>query len=108
MLGDALRSLLGRSQEGWDTVLPQIMRAYRSTPHTSTGETLNLLMLGQETWVPDHVTYHVPEQDYSVNENASELVERMKVAHKMLWKKQWQVQQEDYKDPPFYQVGDWV
>jgi len=36
-LGDALRSLLlGRSQEEWDTVLPQVMRAYRSTPHTST------------------------------------------------------------------------
>jgi len=36
MLGDALQSLLlGRSQEEWDTVLPQVMRAYRSTPHTS-------------------------------------------------------------------------
>jgi len=44
MLGDALRSLLlGRSQEEWDTVLPHIMH---STPHTSTGETPNLLMLG--------------------------------------------------------------
>jgi len=32
MLGDALRSLLlGCSQEEWDTVLPQVMRAYRST-----------------------------------------------------------------------------
>jgi len=49
MLGDALRSLLlGRSQEEWDTVLPQVMRAYRSTPHTSTGETPNPLMLSRE------------------------------------------------------------
>jgi len=33
MLRDALRSLLlGKSQEEWDAVLPQIMRAYRSTP----------------------------------------------------------------------------
>jgi len=40
MLGDALRSLLlGRSQEEWNMVLPQVMLAYRSTPHTSTGET---------------------------------------------------------------------
>jgi len=40
MLGDALGSLLlGRGQEEWDVVLPQIMRAYRSTPHSSTQET---------------------------------------------------------------------
>jgi len=39
------------------------MLGYRSTPHTSTGETPNLLMLGRETQVPDHLTYHVPEQD---------------------------------------------
>jgi len=50
MLGDALRSLLrGRSQEKWDTMLPQVMRAYRSTPHTSTDETPNLLMLGRDS-----------------------------------------------------------
>jgi len=89
MLGDALRSLLlGCSQEEWDTVLPQIMRAYRSTPHTSTGETPNLLMLGRETRVADHLTYHVSEQDCSVREYASELVERMKTAHEMLREKQ--------------------
>jgi len=62
LLGDALRSLLlGRSLEEWDMVLPQFMQAYRGTPHTSTGETPNLLMLGRETRVPDHLTYHIPE-----------------------------------------------
>jgi len=109
MLGDVLRSfLLGRGQEEWDTVLPQVMRAYRSTPHTSTKETPNLLMLGRETWVPDHLAYHVPEQDYSVHEYASELVERMRAAHEMLREKQWQVRQEDSNEPPLYQIGDWV
>jgi len=72
-------------------VLPQVMRAYRSTLHTSTGETPNLLMLGREIRVPDHLAYHVPEQDSSVHEYASELVERMKVAHEILREKQWQV-----------------
>jgi len=109
MLGDALRSLLfGRGQEEWDTVLPQVMRAYRSTPHTSTGETPNLLMLGRETQVPDHLTYHVPEQDSSVHEYASELVEQMKVAHEIMREKQWQVRNEDFEELPLYQVGDWV
>jgi len=107
MLGDALRSLLlGRRQEEWDTVLPQIMRAYRSTPDTSTGETPNLLMLGRETRVPDHLIYHVPVQDYSVHEYAEELVERMKAAHEMLQEKQWQVRREDSEEPSLYQVGD--
>ena len=47
VLGDSLCSLLfGRGQEEWDLVLPQIMRAYRSTSYTSIGETLNLLMFG--------------------------------------------------------------
>jgi len=44
MLGDSLRSLLlGKSQEEWDLVLPQIMRAYCSTLHSSTLETAYLL-----------------------------------------------------------------
>jgi len=32
-------------------------------------------MLGRETRVPDHLTYHVPEQDSSIHEYTSELVE---------------------------------
>jgi len=49
MLGDSLRNLLlGRSQEEWDLVLPQIMRAYRSTPHSSMLEAPNFLILGRE------------------------------------------------------------
>jgi len=61
MLGDAFRSLLlGQGQEEWDVVLPQIMRSYRSTPHSSTQETPNFLMLGRETQVPEHLTYHQP------------------------------------------------
>jgi len=87
-------------------VLPQVMRAYRSTPHTSTGETPSLLMLGRETRVPDHLNYHIPERDYSIHEYASGLVEKMQVAHEILRKKQWQVRQEDSNEPPLYQVGD--
>jgi len=109
MLGDSLRSLLlGRGQEEWDLELPQVMRAYCSTPHTSTGETPNLLMFGRETRVPDHLAYHIPEHDYSIHEYAEELVEKMKVAHEILREKQWQVRQEDSDEPPLYQAGDWV
>jgi len=69
MLGDALRSLLfGRGQEEWDVVLPQIMRAYRSTPHSATQETPNFLMLGWNMWVPENLAYHVPTPESPVHE----------------------------------------
>jgi len=84
------------------------MCAYRSTSHTSTGETPNLLMLGQENQVLDHLTYHVPEQDSSVHKYASELVEQMKTTHEMLREKQWQVRREGSDEPPLYQTADWV
>jgi len=37
--------LLDQTIKKWDAVLPQIMPAYHSTPHYSTSETPNFLML---------------------------------------------------------------
>jgi len=109
MLGDALRSLLlGRGQEEWDVVLPQIMRAYRGTPHSATQETPNFLMLGRETRVPEHLTYHVPAPESPVHEYMGGLVEIMVKAHDALCAQQWQARSEDSEEPPLYQVGDWV
>jgi len=89
MLGDALRSLLlGRGQEEWDVVLRQIMRAYCSTPHSSTQETPNLLMLGRETRVPDHLICHVPAPESPVHKYVGKLVEFMGKAHDALWAQQ--------------------
>jgi len=83
MLSDALWSLLLRcSQEEWDTVLPQVMQPIIVHHTPVLVRPPNLLMLGRETRVPHHLTYHIPEQDHSVHEYASELVERMKAAHK--------------------------
>jgi len=107
MLGDSLRSLLiGKSQEEWDLVLPQIMRAYRSTPHSSTLETPNFLMLGRETRVPEHVTYRVLAPESSVHDYVDELVKSMRTAHEVLREQRWQVRSGD--DPSLYKVGDWV
>lgn len=50
MLGYALHNLsLERSQKEWDPMLPQIMRMYRITPHSSMQETPNLLIMGCKT-----------------------------------------------------------
>jgi len=100
MLDDALRSLLlGRGQEEWDVVLPQIMRAYRSTPHSTTQETPNFLMLGRETRVPQHLTYHVPALESPVHEYVESLIEVMGKAHDALRAQQWQTRTEDSEEP---------
>jgi len=92
MLGDALRSLiLGQSQKKWDAVLPQFMRIYRSTPHFSTQEIPNLLMLSCETQVLEHLTYHVPASESPVHEYLEKLIETMEGAHNIIQEKQWQV-----------------
>jgi len=76
-------------------------------PHSSTQETPNLLMLGRETRVPDHLTYHVPLPKEPVHEYVRELLDRMQTASGKC-KKQWQVRGEDSDEPPLYQTGDWV
>jgi len=58
--------------------------------------------------VPDHLTYHIPEQDYSIHEYAGELVEQMEFAHEIPREKQWEVRKEESEEPPLYQVRDWV
>jgi len=69
MLNDAIQSLiLGRNKEEWDVVLPEIMRAYRSTPHFSTQATPNLRMLGRKTRVLEHLMYHVLAPESAVHE----------------------------------------
>jgi len=99
MLGDSLRSLLiGNSHEEWDLVLPQIIRDYRSTPHSSTLETPNFLMLGREMRVPEQVTYHVLTPESNVHDYANEV----------LREQQWQVRSGDSDDSRLYKMGDGV
>ena len=63
-LGDSLRALLfseGMDQDNWDSLLPQIMRAFRAVPHSRTEETPNYLMFGRECRLPDQL---VPGSHY--------------------------------------------
>ena len=76
-LGDALKThLLSKSQEDWDKLLPEIMRAFRATPHSTLGETANQLMLGREVRLPDQLMCPTPgEEAMERSEHAGELVE---------------------------------
>jgi len=65
------------------------------------------MMLGRETRVPEHLTYHVPAPESPVHEYVGGLIEIMGKAHDALHAQQWQTRTEDSEEPPLYQVGDW-
>ena len=109
-LGDSLRTLLlRRGQEEWDLLLPQIMRAFRGTPHTVTGETANFMMLGRELRLPDQLQLHPPPTELAPqNSYCKELVERLETAHAALREQQRSVRQEDHEEPLLFSPGDMV
>jgi len=76
------------------------MHAYRITPHSSTLETPDFLMLGKETRVPEHVTYHVPAPESNVHNKLDELTKRMRTADEVLREQQWQHRSGDFDDYP--------
>ena len=90
LVGDSLRAmLLDRGQDDWDLVLPQIMRAFRGTPHTATGETPNLMMLGRELRLPDQLLYTAPPTETATrHQYVLNVKERLEVVHSMLQEKQ--------------------
>ena len=110
LLGDSLRAmLLDRGQEDWDLVLPQIMRAFRGTPHTATGETPNLLMLGRELRLPDQLLYTSPATEPATrHQYVLDMKERLEIAHSTLQERQIQVRQDDGEEPPLFAPEDLV
>ena len=110
MLGDALRALLlDRGQRDWDPVLPQLLRAFRGAPQTSTLETANILMLGRELRLPDLLMSNPPLSDQQEHsEYVQRMVERLEEAHTLLREQQMTVRQDDGAEPSLFQAGDLV
>jgi hypothetical protein len=109
-LGDSLRTLLlGAEQVDWDLLLPHLMRAFRATPHSVTGETANYLMLGREVRLPGQLLYEAPlSESTPVEQYARDLQERLKIAHNLLREKQQSVRVFDQDDGLIFMVGDSV
>ena len=69
-------------QTDWDHHIPLLSMAYRSSPHKSTGETPNLLMLGREVTLPVDLIMEEPpeepgEEPPNLSGYAADLLERM-------------------------------
>jgi hypothetical protein len=110
VLGDSLRAmLLERTQEDWDWLLPHIMRALRGTPHSVTGETPNLMMLGRELRLPDQLLSHPPlEDNVPQAKYVQNMLRRLQEVHEALSEQQIQLRQEGQEEPLLFAEGDLV
>ena len=87
--------LLRRGQDEWDILLPQLMRAYRGTPHTATGETANVLMMGRELRLPDQLQHQPPPEEANPQHDfVVDMKERLEQAHEALRQQQLEIRQE--------------
>ena len=109
-LGDALRSMLiGAAAEDWDLLLPHIMRGIRASPHATTAETPNYMMLGREVRLQDQLMYGpILGEELSRDRYALDLQERLTTAHRLLRDKQFTIRSEDHEEKPSFSVGDAV
>ncbi|XP_067942793.1 uncharacterized protein [Watersipora subatra] len=111
-LGDSLRCLLlsqMEAQENWDIVLPQVMRAFRATPHTATEETANYLMLGRECRLLDQLiggTHDVDETTRS--EYASQMQDQLDTAYQLIRTQQMLPPRLPEQEDAIFKEGDLV
>ena len=64
-----LKKFVDRNNENSDQYIGLLMAAYKSTPHSSTGYSPNMMMLGREVTLPVDVIFPLPQQDASVEEH---------------------------------------
>ncbi len=78
-----LSAFVSEHQRDWDTVLPEIMMAYRSSVHCSTGQTPNAMMLGREVELPIDLMVGQPLGEPAPEKclYVIELREKLRLAH---------------------------
>jgi len=56
-----IHSFVGKNINEWDNYIGILMSAYRSMPHPATGFTPNMMMLGREVLLPNHLLFPFPQ-----------------------------------------------
>ena len=115
-----LNSMMGRvvdeHQRDWDTVLPYVMAAYRSSRHEVTQYSPNYLLMGRDVRAPVDLVYGLPETTTSVtyDDYAEELEDRLRRSYDLARRHfgEAAVQSKRYYDlrvrPQRYKANDWV
>ena len=81
---DMLSKYISSDQRDWDDYLPVLMMAYRSSVHSSTGQTPSNLMLGREIALPADIMYGLNRLDpKSPSPYVEALKERMHIVHNL-------------------------
>ena len=115
-LKQMLSKIVSRGGRDWDDLLGPVLFAYRTAPHSSTGETPFSLVYGRDARVPTNLDFYQPVQKMPVVESefARELFEDLKYARKLAQQniKKAQKQQKDSYDratkEPTIKVNDLV
>ena len=115
-LNSMIGKMIDENQRDWDSLLPYVMAAYRSSRHEATQFTPNYLMLGREVRAPVDVVYGSPEaeQPNSYDDYADELHQRLLHAYSFVREHLQEAARRSkrYYDlrvrEQRYNVGDWV
>ena len=89
-------------------MLPQLMRAFRGTPHSVTGKTANMMMLGRELRLPVQLDDPALTPKVDRTTYIQELEKRLQQAHDVLREQQLVTRQEDTEEPLLFADGDLV
>lgn len=78
-----LSKVISKNQKDWDTFLPFLMLAYRSSLHDTLGESPNTMMFGREVLMPVDLLFGKTSQlkDVSTPEYVHNLTNRMDKVH---------------------------
>lgn len=83
-LVEMLSMYVSSHQKDWDTYLPYVLYAYRTSVHATTGETPFYLLYGRDAWNPsDLLECEIQQQqlNVSIEEYKSELVKNLRKIH---------------------------
>ena len=80
-----LQKLVSKGGKDWDKQLGPVLFAYRTTPHTSSGETPFYLVYGRDANLPSSLSFAAPRIRYPVLETefARELTKELKHAREL-------------------------
>jgi hypothetical protein len=91
-----------QKQNGWDTYLPQLLMAYRSSSHSTTQKTPNHMVFGREITLPFQAMICIPKEgeNQSVSEYVQQLKDSIEEAHTVARKniKKQSIYQKKYYD----------
>ena len=88
--------------------LPQLLRAFRGTPHAGTSKTANMLMLGRKLRLPELSLNNPPLcDDQAHSEYVQIMIESLEEPHTLLWEQKMAIRHYS-EEPSLFQVGDLV